>query len=288
MNILITGSTGFVGRHLIPALQQNENYDLICVSRDVEKAKALYGDTRIVYISTTELYKIQECTPECVIHLAAYLSSKNDSETLHSLLDSNIVWGVEFLNALKNCRSLKFFVNIGTFAEYRFGSMSVDNAYLYSATKTAFKQLLKYYADLSGYKFVHIIPYTIYGGEDSQKKIIDIIKDSFDATHPVLMTKGEQLLDFIHINDVVSFLNFVVTHMDILARIDDVDYHLGTGTGTSVRDLATMMEKKHGRHCNVEWGGIPYRERDVMYAVAPITKLLMLGWRPTCKLENYI
>lgn len=288
MNILITGSTGFVGRHLIPALQQNENYDLICVSRDVEKAKALYGDTRIVYISTTELYKIQECTPECVIHLAAYLSSKNDSETLHSLLDSNIVWGAELLDALKNCRSLKLFVNIGTFAEYRFGPMLVDNAYLYSATKTAFKQLLKYYADLSGYKFIHIIPYTIYGGEDSQKKIMDLIKGSFNATHPVLMSEGEQILDFIHIDDVVSFFVFVIDHIDLFLADISIDFHLGTGVGTSVRTLAAVIEKKYGKCCNIEWGGISYRERDIMYAVASINKLISLGWKSKCKLENYV
>lgn len=288
MNILITGSTGFVGRYLIPTLQKEGIYNLICVSRDIEKAKMLYGDTCINYISASELYKIQEYSPECVIHLAAYLSSKNDSDTLYSLLDSNVVWGVELLNALKNCHTLKLFINLGTFAEYRFGPSTIDNAYLYSATKTAFKQLLQYYADLSGYKFIHVVPYTIYGGEDSQKKIIDFIKDSFDASHPVLMTKGEQVLDFIHVKDVVSFLKFAVTHLDALVRIEDIDYHLGTGIGTSVRDLAAMMEAKYDRLCNIEWGGIPYRERDVMYAVAPIAKLLMLGWRPTCKLEDYL
>ena len=37
MNILISGATGFVGRHLVPGLQQGGN-KLICLGRDKTKA----------------------------------------------------------------------------------------------------------------------------------------------------------------------------------------------------------------------------------------------------------
>ena len=63
--------------------------------------------------------------------------------------------------------------------------MEINNAYLYSATKTAFKQLLKYYSDLNHYKYINIIPYTIYGEKDSQKKLIDYVKDSLESQEPI-------------------------------------------------------------------------------------------------------
>ena len=40
MNILISGATGFVGRHLVPVLQQGGN-KLICIVRDKKKAERL-------------------------------------------------------------------------------------------------------------------------------------------------------------------------------------------------------------------------------------------------------
>ena len=162
MNILISGATGFVGRHLVPVLQQGGN-KLICIVRDKKKAVELFGDVDISYVHIEHLDEIEKYAPECVIHLAAYLSSKDDLGTLERLLDANIRFGTLLLDSLKRCKSLKLFVNFGTFAEYRYGPMEINNAYLYSATKTAFKQLLKYYSDLNHYKYINIIPYTIYG-----------------------------------------------------------------------------------------------------------------------------
>ena len=53
------------------------------------------------------------------------------------------------------------------------------------------------------------------------------------------------------------------------------DYHLGTGKGLSIRGLAKMMEKKYKKKCNIAWGALPYRVNDVMYAVAPIGRLIV-------------
>ena len=285
MNILISGATGFVGRHLVPVLQQGGN-KLICIVRDKKKAVELFGDVDISYVHIEHLDEIEKYAPECVIHLAAYLSSKDDLGTLERLLDANIRFGTLLLDSLKRCKSLKLFVNFGTFAEYRYGPMEINNAYLYSATKTAFKQLLKYYSDLNHYKYINIIPYTIYGGKDSQKKLIDYVKDSLESQEPIKMSPGEQVLDFIHIDDVISFINYVICHLPLIIQQPFADYHLGTGKGLSIRGLAKMMEKKYKKKCNIAWGALPYRVNDVMYAVAPIGRLIDVGWQPVCELEK--
>lgn len=287
MNILITGATGFVGRHLIPLLVE-KGHQLICIVRNREKAIELLGESGIVYVLSDELDNISIYKPECVIHLAAYLSSRDDEDTLHKLLESNVFFGTRLLSALKRGRhEVKLFINFGTFAEYRFGALEVNNAYLYSATKTAFKQLLDYYADATEYKYINIIPYTIYGGnDDSQKKVLDFIKDSFDAKEAMQMSEGKQVLDFIHIDDVVSFLCFVLNNISLFINQSSIDYHLGTGIGTSIRDLVYIVEHKYQKKCNIHWGALPYRQRDVMYAVAPIGRLINMGWYPKVRLED--
>lgn len=44
MNILITGGTGFIGRHLVAALLKQQ-HSIVLFCRDIDKARALYGDS---------------------------------------------------------------------------------------------------------------------------------------------------------------------------------------------------------------------------------------------------
>ena len=127
----------------------------------------------------------------------------------------------------------------------------------------------------------------MYGGQMTVKRIFDYLAECTISEQPVDMTAGEQVLDFVHVDDVATFYTFVITHMDEFLRIRDNgrNYYLGTGIGTSIRQVAKMMEIITGKQCNVNWGGRPYRERDVMHAVAPVD-LNQCGWKATIKLED--
>jgi CDP-paratose synthetase len=287
MKILVTGVTGFIGRHLLPKLAMNETIELMTVNRTLQKANDLLQINQCTHILVDELDKIKNFEPEIVFHLASMVTSRNDRDVLDEILASNILFGVKLLDILKECSAVKLFVNTGSFAEYRLGVDKVDNAYLYTAAKTAFRQFVDYYSNLCGYKYIHIVPYTIYGGKDSQKKIIDYIIDSFSAETPVKMTKGEQILDFIHIDDVISFFVYIVNELNKFLELPNGEtLYLGTGKGTSIRKLAELLEQKYHQKANIEWGGLPYRNRDVMYAVAPIEKLIELGWYPKISIEE--
>lgn len=289
MKILITGATGFVGRNLVKELNKMSGTRLLIVSRDSVKSKEIFDDASILHCELTDRETITGFNPEIAIHLAAKLTSSNATEVIDDLIDSNIRYGVKLLDVLKDCPDFKLFINFGTFAEYLCGAEGINNAYLYSATKTAFRAFLDYYSDLGGFKYIHIAPYTIYGGESKQKKIIDLIKESLTAKEPKKMSGGEQILDFIHVDDVVGFIVFLLQKPMKTATLRNGEtIYLGTGTGTSLRQLASKIETASGRKCNIAWGALPYRERDVMHAVAPIGKLIELGWKPTISLDDYI
>ena len=289
MRILITGGTGTVGKALVSSLLEDRSYFLILVVRDKNVAVALFGETEnIDYVSSSELEAVREKDPDVVIHLAAFITSNDDEDSMDALIDSNISFASHLLFQLQYCTNIRLFINFGTFAEYRFGPCEVNNAYLYSATKTAFKEILKYYSDKSRYRYINIIPYTIYGGNDGSKKAIDYLKDSMGSPEPVSMTNGEQVLDFIHLADVISFLDYMLVHIDTVLAKPYTDYFLGTGQGHSLRDVALMLEHKYGRKCNVDWGAKEYRPRDIMHAVAPVGRLIDIGWKAERSLEDNI
>ena len=294
MKVALTGITGFVGMSLMPQLLAlGKGYEFLTLNIDVEEAKSKYPTnqyTNFRHVHTTNLDALADFNPEVVLHLATITTAANNTEIIHPMLAANIEFGVLLLDALQRCDNFKLFVNTGSFAEFRFGPDHFDSAYFYTATKTAFRAFVKYYADLGrGFRYITAIPYSVYGGTMTVKRLFDYMAESLDASTPVDMTAGEQVLDFIHVDDVAGFFAYVVSHTDEFLTLPEngMDFHLGTGVGTSIREVAALMESISGKHCNINWGGRPYRERDIMKAIAPVERN-QCGWKAQIALAEGI
>jgi len=288
MNILITGSTGFVGRHLVPKLAECHQVTELTVS--LEDSTALFGNNTQKILVTGNQEKLVEdiknANPEIVIHLASFLTSEDDYNTMLKLVDANVLFLCRLLDALKIIE-LKLFINTGTFAEYFKGDGTLQPAYLYAATKTAAHFFIDYYSNVYGFNYITIVPYTIYGGRYTKKKVIDIIYESLNSEKTTDLSPGNQILDFIHVEDVADFYVTVVKEQ---ARIPNKQvFQLGTGKGTSLKELSNIIEQQTGKKCNINWGAKSYRKTDVMYAVADIApQFNLLNWEPQIILEEGI
>jgi nucleoside-diphosphate-sugar epimerase len=286
MKILITGSTGFVGRHLIPKLIQQE-LDILEITRNIQTSNTLFGDKTKKHLITEDQEAFTKAVvafrPDVVIHLASYLTSADSYQALDTLLQSNIYFFCRLLDALKDAGPA-LFINTGTFAEYFKGDNCFDPAYLYSATKTASRAFLDYYSKVYNFKQTTVVPYTIYGSKDSQKKIIDIIIDSLSSSTQTDLSPGEQVLDFIHIDDVTDFYLHLIDNLHQLPHKSN--FQLGTGKGHTLKQLAGIIEFVTQKKSNINWGGKSYRPTDVMYAVADISNIN--SWHPKIPLSKGI
>ena len=272
--LLITGATGFIGRLLVPEIiKQFSGIRILTINRHAGKATNIFPFEQCVHIEGLQTDVIQRFNPEIAIHLATLNGVENCLSCIKPMIETNITFGTELLNILGDCPAFKLFVNTGSFSEFASGTRQIHDAYLYAATKSAFRVLLAYYARIKGFKYITATPYSVYGGKPSVKRLMDYLIESLHAEHPVAMTGGEQILDFIHINDVVSFYITLLNHPTLFDALQNgEEFHLGTGTGTSIRQLAAMIEERSGKTCNIQWGGRPYRAQDIMYAVAPISE----------------
>ncbi len=284
MKILVTGATGFVGKHLIQKLR---DFDVRFVVRNINTEYS--KDRQIVYNDEKlDVFQkdVKSYNPKIVIHLASYLTSSDDISSIKNIVDSNILFTSILLESLKST-DLELFINTGTSAEYYYNDGKENPAYFYSASKIAIKPIIKYFKNIQGFKTINIIPYTIYGGKSKSKKVIDYILDSLDNKLYLEMTSGEQILDFIHIDDVTDFYVHCVNNINLLK--DEEDYHLGTGKGTSIKELSNIIEVLTNKKANINWGSKEYRTLDIMHAIAPIYKLEKeLNWKPQISIEDGI
>ena len=281
--ILVTGSTGFVGRHLVPDIL-NGGHSVLEITRSISKSSELFGNKTLKIDINDPLFKekIIEYNPEIVIHLASYLSASDQMADILKLMEANLLFLSKLLNAVSET-NLELFINTGTFSEYLKGDEELIPAYFYAATKTASRCIVDYYSNTYGFKQTTIIPYTIYGGNDSQKKIIDLIFDSINSEAYLDLSPGGQILDFIHVNDVTDFYLLLVENVSI---IDNKKvYKLGTGKGHTLKEVAQLVEGITQQKTKINWGAKDYRKSDVMYAVANIDKQKNeFNWTPKISL----
>src|SRR5690349_19872864 len=115
MRILITGSTGFVAKHLLKTLE-DQKHELILLVREIGKVQS--GNHYLISVNDDDWkQKIKDKDPEVVIHLASFLTSSDSEDSIDKFISSNLLFGTQLLNAL-SFTSVKYFINTGTFAEY--------------------------------------------------------------------------------------------------------------------------------------------------------------------------
>lgn len=286
--IIITGTDGFVGRYLIPKLLKS-NYKLLLIGRDIKDMEKSYGTTAeyLSYIGLAQeelRQRFMRFSPDIVIHLATYYTVSDKYSDMEKLYSSNLLFLGKILDALKQTQ-LICFIYTGSCTEFYKGDGCYDPAYLYSATKTAGRSIIKYYSDIYEFKYISLTPYTVYGGIDTRKKIIDYLYDSLNSYEPINATLGKQILDFIHVEDLTDLFLQIVENIEKIPH--RTNFQAGTGIGNSLRTLVSYLEKESQKKANVNWGGISYRKKDTMYAVADITlQNKLFNWYPKISLED--
>lgn len=291
MKILITGATGFVGKTLVPYIYSQGVTNIALLVRDADKVKRIFPNLDLIVINTQDKQEWREVVIEynadVVLHMAGLVTTRSDALTAHKSIEANVLFTTLLLEAISNT-NCSYFINIGTFAEFLLGDGKYLPNTIYAASKIAVRPIIQFYQTQSSFKWINVILYTAYGRFNEQKKVLDYMIDAMDSSSPIDFTKGEQILDFIHVDDMADFFTVLLQRLPEL-QDSYVEFHLGTGRGYSIREVATIMEQVWGKKINANWGGIPYRKFDNMHAVAPISKNIeLLGWRSKMSLDEGI
>lgn len=285
--VLITGATGFVGRHLAEALlrEGREVHLLVRESSDQTVLADLSGRP-VIYKhdgSTAGMLDIlRRAQPQTVFHLASCILSEHKEKDIEPLVRSNVLLGTQLLEASSQS-GVKFFINTGTYWQHYKGD-GYDPVALYAATKQAFEDILAYYIAVTPLRALTLTLFDTYGPRDRRRKLLTLLREVERAQVPLPMSPGEQLIDMVYIEDVIK----AYLRAEALLREERPDilggrFAVSTGRRLSLRDIVEIYQKFIGCSLKVVWGGRPYRRREVM---VPWQGRTLPGWNAAVAFEE--
>lgn len=280
MNILVTGHRGFIGTHLCARLSNDHNVFYLIRPHTTSDSPGAHGKTFI--FAENNIFALSKFLIdnkiEGIIHLASLYIQRHDSVDIPNLIQSNVYLGTAILEAASKT-NVVWFINTGTIWQ-NYQSAEGENIYcpvnLYAATKQAFMDVAKYYSETTNVKICTLKLCDTYGPKDPRKKIIALLEEHAKSGEILRMSPGYQRIDLLHVDDVIDGFLHLAELMQNGAVLND-EYVLSSGNPITLRELVSKYEHKYNRHVNIEWGALPYREREVM---VPYKGNILPGWNP--------
>jgi nucleoside-diphosphate-sugar epimerase len=270
--LLITGATGFIGSNLINEMSESE-YEIIGVKRNCESTPRL-AITRKVRWVTSPLEEISSdvlCSADVIVHLASH-TANHPYDTLYNCIDQNVVRHLKFIeNAFK--AGVNRFVLAGSCFEYGTSGEKYDyipvNAPLepkgsYPVSKAMFFFAVKefFMGKQANVSYQRI--FQVYGEGEAETRFWPTLRSKAFSGEDMLMTKGEQLRDFINVTEVASKLKSKVqTMLGSEKCCFDIE-NLASGNPQSLKEFAQYWWKEWSAKGQIKFGAIPYRHNEVM------------------------
>ncbi|MBO6218734.1 MAG: NAD-dependent epimerase/dehydratase family protein [Treponema sp.] len=290
--ILITGATGFLGSRLLHKLLDSGQYNIIIFKRSfsdtvrlsdiIDRKKIKYIDLDIV---NENYYKdfFASHTIDIIIHCATYYG-REASVSITKVLETNLMFPLSLIEeAVKH--GLKLFINTDSY--FNKPNQTYKTLLDYSLSKKTLNLWLEYIA--TKVKVANLRLEHIYGENDSPTKFVEamIRKIAFKKEDSIALTYGQQLRDFIYIDDVCD------AYIAVLNNYKKYSFHyltfeVGTGKTCSIRKFVETIKKISDSSSKLEFGKLPYREDEIMSSYADTCFLQNLGWHPKTTIEQGI
>lgn len=163
----------------------------------------------------------------------------------------------------------------------------IDPLTPYAIDKFATERYLMDYGRLYNIPTVATRFFNIYGPKQNPSSpysgVLSIISDCIKQGKTFnLYGDGQQIRDFVYIDDVIDALLLLTKESDINHEV----FNVAAGVGTTLNDVIRAYEHAAGKNLSVNY--LPERVGDIKYSYADITKLRQLGFNPKYDIESGI
>jgi nucleoside-diphosphate-sugar epimerase len=264
MKILITGATGYIGRNLASVLANDNNNHIFALIRETTDKNRLPKNTiPVTYKDINALINtFKQHDIEGIVHLAGYFTANHNPDDIDKLITANVTLGTNIIESGSRTK-VKWFINTSSFWQY-YMNMSYNPVALYAATKKAFEDILRYYAETSSIRIVNLELFDTYGPSDHRLKLFRHLMNAMESGHKLSMSPGEQLINLVYIDDVVSAYLLTIEALHKGHPQLAGNYSISSKNLFSLKEVVNIFSEECGNTIYINWGGIPYRPREVM------------------------
>jgi nucleoside-diphosphate-sugar epimerase len=280
---MLTGATGFVGRHALVALTQ-AGHEVHAVARrpSVEDAGAIWHQADLLAGCDV----VRECEPEILVHLAWYAEHGKYWSS-----PENVRW-VEASLALLRAFAVtggRRVVIAGSCAEYEWSrevypeSAPLRPATLYGAAKHGLHVVASAFCEQAGVELAWGRLFFLYGPHEAPERFVPSLVRSLLRGDPAPMTEGSQRRDFLHVADAGAA--FAALADGALTGA----VNIASGEALALADLGRRIAAACARPELLHIGKLPMRAGEPAELVAEVSRLREeLGWSPRISLGEGI
>ncbi len=262
--ILITGSEGFIGSHLVERLI-SKGYNVKCLvlynsfnnignlsyldSKLLNKAEVIFGDIR-------DNNLISEVSKNCssIINLAALIGIPYSYKAVRSYIDVNIIGTQNLLDAaIKN--KVSRFIHTSTSEIYgsaQFTPMDESHPYVaqspYSASKISADALVTAYNKSFNLNTIILRPFNTFGPRQSQRAVIPTIIQQALKQNKIFLGDVSPRRDFTYVTDTVTAFEKAI---NVSNKSSGGIINLGTGYSVSVLKITKIISKLLNKKINI-------------------------------------
>jgi len=288
----VTGATGHLGSFLVRLLlQQGHEVAILRRTRsnlwrihDVENVLLhVYGD-----ISQPEGWRRQflDFQPEVVFHLAWEGVSAADRDAAGQMT-RNVTAALRLLELSREAR-VRVFAGTGSQAEYGPCSHRIDESLQpkpctpYGIAKYCLSMLMNQFCEAAGMRALWFRIFSVYGPMDNTFHMLPTLIQSLLEGRPMALTSGEQMWDYLYVEDAVRAFYAAVANPDAHGI-----YNVASGQAVRLRSIMENVRDLIAPSISLGFGELAARLGDPAHLEGDIEKLrLATGWSPRVELAS--
>lgn len=257
--ILVTGASGFIGRHALPPLVRS-GAEVHAVSRAVsESAEDVRWHRLDLLDNDARAGLIDDVQPDTIVHFAWNVEHGRFWTT-----PENLDWAGATLDLARRAREtgLSRFVGLGTCFEYAPQTMDncdekttpIEPFMLYGAAKDGTRRILEGFAAQESLSFAWGRFFLLYGPHETPTRLVPQVAQRLIAGEPAPIGSSARPRDFMDSRDAGA-----ATAALALSNVEG-PVNIASGYASSVREVAETLGRLAGKPELIKVGAYPDRD----------------------------